>query len=65
MSYSPISKKHFLSTFFLDSFFKHGIGVGYNMHFSQKEKPENVFNMKSYYAHRLAIDMAEPRDRYR
>lgn len=65
ISYSPISKKHFSSTFFLDSFFKHGIGVGYNMHFSQKEKPENVFNMKSYYAHRLAIDMAEPRDRYR
>lgn len=65
ISYSPISKKHFSSTFFLDSFFKHGIGIGYNIHFSQKEHPENVFNIKSYYAHRLAIDMPEPRDRYR
>lgn len=65
ISYSPIAKSHFSSTFFLDSFFKHGIGVGYNMHFSQKETPENTFNLMSYYAHRLAIDMPKTQDRYR
>ncbi|ANH78210.1 Organic solvent tolerance protein OstA [Candidatus Chlamydia sanziniae] len=65
ISYSPISKKYFSSTFFLDSFFKHGIGMGYNMHISQKHAPKNIFNIKSYYAHRLAIDMAEAHDRYR
>ncbi|SPN73200.1 Organic solvent tolerance protein OstA [Chlamydia serpentis] len=65
ISYSPIAKRHFSSTFFLDSFFKHGVGMGFNMHCSQKQAPENVFNIKSYYAHRLAIDMAEAHDRYR
>lgn len=65
ISYSPISKKQLNTTFFLDSFFKHGIGIGYNMRFIQKDHPENTFNIKSYYAHRLAIDMAEAKDRYR
>lgn len=65
ISYAPISKKHLNTTFFLDSFFKHGIGIGCNIRLSQKQHPENTFNIKSYYAHHLPIDMAEAKDRYR
>lgn len=65
VSYSPISKKHCSTTLFLDSFFKHGIGLGYNMRFSSQENPSNAINIKSYYAHRLAIDSSGAKDRYR
>ena len=65
VSYSPISKKHFSTTLFLDSFFKHGIGLGYNMRFSSQENPSNELHIKSYYAHRLAIDSSGAKDRYR
>ncbi|ROT53810.1 hypothetical protein DU11_0367 [Chlamydia trachomatis] len=65
VSYSPISKKHCSTTLFLDGFFKHGIGLGYNMRFSSQENPSNAINIKSYYAHRLAIDSSGAKDRYR
>lgn len=65
ISYSPLSRKYCRSTFFLDSFFKHGLGLGYTLHIAQKEHPENFIDMKSYYAHRLAIDMPKLHDRYR
>lgn len=65
ISYAPISRKHLATTFFLDSFFKHGIGMGYNMRFLSKKNPNNFFHIKSYYAHHLAIDMEEAKDRYR
>lgn len=65
ISYALISKNNLSSVFFLDSFFKHGIGLGYNMRVVSKNNPNNALHIKSYYAHRLAIDMKEARDRYR
>lgn len=65
ISYAPIAKKHCHTTLFLDSFFKHGIGLGCDVKFTQKTHPENVLNIQSYYAHHLPIDMAEAKDRYR
>ncbi|WP_246481891.1 Organic solvent tolerance protein OstA [Chlamydiifrater volucris] len=66
ISYSPINHKDIASTFFLDSFFKHGVGVGCNLRYRPKDTLSTDFvDIKSYYAHRIAIDMAEAHDRYR
>ncbi|CRH26092.1 omp [Chlamydia trachomatis] len=35
------------------------------MRFSSQENPSNAINIKSYYAHRLAIDSSGAKDRYR